>query len=450
MKKYLLFCLCVCLSVSARAEYLDDKIATLTQQKLDLIAELEKCQKASGNLKIAGITTLGVSAIGIGANIAEAVALNKTQGKIDNAKENLDDLNKEIENNTCGSQQCDEGTKNSKKSELHATDVVCVNGAWVAKTCEDNYDGTAKTCTLNGSTVTYHENCNPVVPGTVEKSCNEITQEWLDANNAKAGACDKTTGKNYITQCADKFNAVPRTTGNKQGYEKCEKQENAQPTIPEKKYHDLCTDDETAKIPNAQESWWYIDKCVAKSCKPGTYLHVNNGVSQGQCKTDCPAWQIMERWPNGGKACDVAKQKQNCNRKVYGKNEYTSGQCQAKCEEYANESACNLTGDAVEITSANQCVCNPVQSDVTKSKQVTQENKPDCAEKKILRANARDCDALCKQYAAENDCSISKSGSVTTTNMVACYCNPSDTVTLDGPNKRSGGWGSASGVIGGF
>lgn len=394
MKKLLTVIFAICPMI-ASADYLDDKIANLTKQKLDKIAKLEECQKNTKGLKIAGITTLGVSAIGIGANIGEAVALNKLDDKIDTAvktKSNLDTeigklkqpvkdaapqqnwadcgeqslcTNKdkflgtaygaveaicvngawkiggcesglistnqqycvinntpvpyydacELANpgqdpaNTCGVRTCNaDAASQSDLDDLNAKEAICINGVWEAKICQDNFAGTEMTCTKNGQTVTYFRDCNPVVPGTVEKSCDAITQEWLNANNAKTGACDKTNGENYITECADKFNGVQRTTGNKQGYEKCEKQGNAQPTIPERKYHDACTAEETAKIPNAATSWWYNGKCVAKSCKPNTYLHVKNGVSQGQCMTACPAWQIIN-WANGGQACDVAKTK---------------------------------------------------------------------------------------------------------------------------------------------
>ncbi len=96
MKRGILFCMCTLFPMVAGADYLDDKIATLTQQKLNKIAELEKCQKSTKGLKIAGITTLGVSTIGIAANIGEAVALNKTEDKIETAQKTSSDLDSQI------------------------------------------------------------------------------------------------------------------------------------------------------------------------------------------------------------------------------------------------------------------------------------------------------------------------------------------------------------------
>ena len=86
MKK--IYCIvCMFLPMVASADALDDKIARLTQEKLDKLAKLEQCQKSTKGLKIAGWTTLGISAIGIAANIGEAVELNKLDTKINDAQE---------------------------------------------------------------------------------------------------------------------------------------------------------------------------------------------------------------------------------------------------------------------------------------------------------------------------------------------------------------------------
>ena len=95
MKKILGLCVALCPMI-ANADTLDDKIASLIAAKNAKIAELEKCQKATGNLKIAGITTLGVSAIGVAVNIGEAVSLNKLDDKIDAAQAQKANLDKQI------------------------------------------------------------------------------------------------------------------------------------------------------------------------------------------------------------------------------------------------------------------------------------------------------------------------------------------------------------------
>ena len=95
MKKIFACVLALCPMV-ASADYLDNKIADLTKQKLDKIAKLEQCQKSTKGLKIAGITTLGVSAIGIGANIGEAMKLNKLDDQIETAETTKSNLDRQI------------------------------------------------------------------------------------------------------------------------------------------------------------------------------------------------------------------------------------------------------------------------------------------------------------------------------------------------------------------
>ncbi len=95
MKKILTCVLTLCPMV-ASADYLDDKLANLITEKQNLISQLEECQKSKGGLMVAGITTLGVSAIGIGANIGEAVALKNYDAKINTAVQTKSDLDVQI------------------------------------------------------------------------------------------------------------------------------------------------------------------------------------------------------------------------------------------------------------------------------------------------------------------------------------------------------------------
>ena len=396
MKKIFACVLAVCPMV-ASADYLDDKIAALTKEKLDKIAKLEECQKSTKGLKIAGITTLGVSAIGIGANIGEAVALKNYDAKINTAVQTKSDLDVQIidaqrkkaeedaaklaaqsgvnlvnqpvvtpgvdVNNTCGTKTCDAAAPTQSGLDLlNATEAVCKDGNWVAKTCKENYSGTQQTCTLNGATVTYIDSCRLTAP--TEKQCPQVTDEWKAQNNAKSGACDTTTGQLYITECADTHTEVKDANGR---ITECQqKQEQTQPVVQERKHHEMCTAEETVAIPNAATAWWYNGKCVAKSCKPNTYLHVKNGVSQGQCMTACPAWQIIN-WANGGQACDVAKTKpvdptpvqETCARV----NQIASNDssCKSQCAKFATDNKCFWNQQY--LWKNNICICSPTDAD---------------------------------------------------------------------------------------
>lgn len=306
MKKILGLCVALCPMI-ANADTLDDKIASLIAEKNAKIAELEKCQKATGNLKIAGITTLGVSAIGVAVNVGEAVSLNKLDDKIDAAQAQKANLDKQIgdaraaklaaeraakeaeqkarekaarenellpeqaKDNTCGpdsKQEIDVDIKNL----LNASQAVFVNGAWVASICADGYDRqNVKTCTRDGQVIEYAELCEEKVQNEedVADSTEEVNEGVIEEEEVHDDS-----GESVVT---------PQN----------------------RKYHDDCTPQETAKIAYAKESWWYNGKCVVKSCQDGAYLIVKNGASQGYCSKSCSG-QTSD-WTHGGKACDIAK-----------------------------------------------------------------------------------------------------------------------------------------------
>ena len=207
MKKILGLCVALCPMI-ANADTLDNRIASLIAEKNAKIAELEKCQKATGNLKIAGITTLGVSAIGVAVNIGEAVSLNKLDDKIDVAQAQKADLDQQIgdaraaklaaeraakeaeqkareellavraEDNTCGpdsEQEIDVNLKNF----LNASQAVYVNGKWVASICANGYERKdVKKCTRDGQVIEYADVCEAVVEEDVADSAEEVNERF--------------------------------------------------------------------------------------------------------------------------------------------------------------------------------------------------------------------------------------------------------------------------------
>jgi len=60
-------------------------VAELIAQKRAKMQKLSKCKGSTKNLKIAGLSTLGVTAVGVVANVAEAVILKEEQGKLNKA-----------------------------------------------------------------------------------------------------------------------------------------------------------------------------------------------------------------------------------------------------------------------------------------------------------------------------------------------------------------------------
>lgn len=145
MNKIFVFVLCTSIvPMVASGNALDDRISALIAEKQDILAQLEECQKSNKGFKIAGLATLGVSAIGIGVNIGEAVKIKDYDRQIEAA------------NNTCGSDVC-QGSANLQA--LGAESSECINGKWVATDCIDDYTGTVQKCKRKGKDITYYEKC---------------------------------------------------------------------------------------------------------------------------------------------------------------------------------------------------------------------------------------------------------------------------------------------------
>nr|MBQ0090956.1 hypothetical protein [Candidatus Enterousia merdequi] len=73
------------------------RITQLINEKQAKIAQLEKCTGSTKGLKIAGISTLGLTAVGVSANIAEASAIKKYDSQIESTQKKIDETAKEIE-----------------------------------------------------------------------------------------------------------------------------------------------------------------------------------------------------------------------------------------------------------------------------------------------------------------------------------------------------------------
>lgn len=470
MKKMFACVLALCPMI-ASADYLDDKIASLTKEKLDKIAKLEECQKSTKGLKIAGITTLGVSAIGIGANIGEAVKLNKLEAQIGAAETNKSDLDRQISaakeekakkekaaeaeqerqrqaaNNTCGDTVC---SGDANLETLNAQDGICVQGAWMAEKCNEGFTGTQKTCTLNGQTVTYYENCS--ANASTDKPCPEIAQEWLTQNNVKSVECDKITGQNYITECVDTHTGEKDANGR---ITECKIKEQAQPVVQDRAHHSACTDAEKADLQSkgADEVWVYNNKCVPKSCKTGWYLVVKGDSSQGYCVKTCPDYQKVERWENGGQACDKLKsepqttveetclekkqgwaywkktaQTCGCETTICGQNYRTTASstdsgCMDRCVQYLK----NMINDNSIQLKPDPSMNNSASVTVSKT------SLPVCKQNSIPGiVQDMQCTLACDRYATGSGCKITQAKVSNNT----CYCNPADGVIKPGRDMK--------------
>lgn len=120
MKNTLRFGLALCL-ISGACFAQNPKIEQLIAEKQEKMKKLEDCQGTTKKLKIAGISTLGVSAVGAIANLAEANILSTKKAELEDAKFALKkqkDLQKKLENSS-GTKEAPENTPNQN----YKTDV---------------------------------------------------------------------------------------------------------------------------------------------------------------------------------------------------------------------------------------------------------------------------------------------------------------------------------------
>ena len=110
-------------SVTVHSIDMTPQIQQLLQEKQDKIAALEKCEGKKQGWMIAGVSTIGLTAVGVGVNIAQASKSNKLSDEIDSAKQELDryeyklsDINARIaDKERERAEKAKNATKNKKK-----------------------------------------------------------------------------------------------------------------------------------------------------------------------------------------------------------------------------------------------------------------------------------------------------------------------------------------------
>jgi hypothetical protein len=106
MKKHIAIVLSCLVAVHAAraADYdmqiqmLDAEIAKLTAEKQTKYADLEKCAKSVDGFKIAGISLLGLTAVGVGVNIYQANKISDLNNQIDAKKKEIEKKERDAKN----------------------------------------------------------------------------------------------------------------------------------------------------------------------------------------------------------------------------------------------------------------------------------------------------------------------------------------------------------------
>jgi len=96
MKKTFVFCLIASL-VPGLGFAENPQITRLMREKQAKMEQLEKCMGSTKGLKIAGISTLGLTAVGVAGNIAEASAIKKYDSQIEATDSKIEKTQQEIE-----------------------------------------------------------------------------------------------------------------------------------------------------------------------------------------------------------------------------------------------------------------------------------------------------------------------------------------------------------------
>ena len=164
MKKYFLMGLIVAITPSicfgASARY-----TQLVREKQRKMAELEKCMGATNGLKIAGLSTLGLTAVGVAGNIAEAKKIQDNESYIKSADKKLETLDEKIKAKTDElnkiKKEKEDSTQanNTQSGDTPETPTTPTLSPYIAAPVEVTPDQKKQNCINSGGTPTEWGTC---------------------------------------------------------------------------------------------------------------------------------------------------------------------------------------------------------------------------------------------------------------------------------------------------
>ena len=180
--------LCIfCVVGNVGAVQMTPQIQSLLDQKAQKVAELEKCDKTRKGFMIAGISTLGLTAVGIGGNIALANKNKKLDEELTSKKTELGAKKKELSNLQLRQQQAQLPDIAATKSTLDLSKVdIAIDGTG---TCYKDIDRDGSD---NSGKCTQFNNMQPGDWGVVfpdyevygKAVCNNNQGKYADASEA--------------------------------------------------------------------------------------------------------------------------------------------------------------------------------------------------------------------------------------------------------------------------
>lgn len=182
MKKYFLLGLMIAIAPNicfgAGARY-----TQLVREKQRKMEELEKCMGATNGLKIAGLSTIGLTAVGVAGNVAQAKKLDEYESGIESKQKELEKVNKDI-----AEKEAEEEREAAKKTAISRPNDKENNNASQPeqpKSDQDNEIPPYIAAPQNTTQEQYQENC---------KNSDGVLTAWGSCQCKKYGYLADPTG----------------------------------------------------------------------------------------------------------------------------------------------------------------------------------------------------------------------------------------------------------------
>ena len=253
----------------AKPVYMTSQIQRLLNEKQEKVSKLEECDGKRKGFMIAGISTIGLTAVGIGVNVAQASKSNKLSNQI--ADQNRE-LEKQQSNLANINSQISDIQNDNRRRECESSGKVWINGQCVDKPANqpgDDQSGGNQTGgdqtggdQLGGGLLDYD--------GIIGQPCtdNGDGSVWTAEGDKK---CLSAEGSTDIVACS------------------CQTPEGA-PTTPAKTSTQLCLEEPERQNNPEALACCYLNKSVAKFeggkcvCTSGDFV-LNESTGRGVCVT---------------------------------------------------------------------------------------------------------------------------------------------------------------------
>ena len=173
----------------ARGVAMTANIRRLLQEKQDKIAKLEECEGKKQGWMIAGISTIGLTAVGVGVNIAQASKSNRLSDEIEMEKTTLQRQQDELDRiqNDIAAEQAKKAEEERKRAEEER------------RRSPVNVGGGVETS---------------VVDGVIGEKCNDDKGVWLTAIEGNDKKCsNSTSGEIVDCKCVETICTEKNTLG---------------------------------------------------------------------------------------------------------------------------------------------------------------------------------------------------------------------------------------------